>query len=255
LAFYRNPYVGTVVVVDEKINKGEFNGMTPEKMKYRNDTKSLMWECFDIVPCIKESDYVKNLEEGQKKSVQMCKSFKGLENKALEKDETKKSIKMEENKIKNMIKEKKKYIEELMKNLNMMMNNEELYNMINRGLNRYKMKSTLEKQRNIHEAVADKLMRTRGLEISMDNPVEFGKFKDTLQNFVIAKGTKAPAPPSNCPVCKLPDTTDMVNMNDLKMCYGCVEDVVRELIGAKKTAGEEIPPELQQLENRINQKQ
>jgi hypothetical protein len=257
LAFYRNPYVGTVVVIDEKKNNGEFNGNLPNQMKYRNDPKSPNWECFDIVACIKESDFINNLDEGQKKSVQMCKSYRGLENQTIEKKEKNKIIKKEEEKMKRVLSQKKKYIDDLMKNLNEMMNDEELYKMINRGLNRYKMKTKLEHQRNIHEKVADKMMRTRGLEISLDNPVEFGQFKDNLQKFVVARGLNLTSSeePDNCPVCKLPDTTDMVNMNDLKMCYGCVEDVVREMIGSKKAAGEEIPPELLELENSINQKQ
>jgi hypothetical protein len=254
LAFYRNPYVGTVVVIDEKKNNGEFLGQFPDKLKYRNDSKSLNWECFDIVACIKESDFINNLEEGQNKSVQLCKSYKGLENQTIEKKEQNKIIRKEEEKMQKILSQKKKYIDELMANLNAMMNDEELYKMINRGLNRYKMKSKLEKQRKMHEKVADKMMRTRGLEISLDNPKEFGQFKDTLQNFVVARGLKT-AEPDDCPVCKLPDTTDMVNFNDLKMCYGCVEDVVRELVGSKKAAGEEIPPELQELENRLNQTQ
>ena len=37
-------------------------------------------------------------------------------------------------------------------------------------------------------------------------------------------------------------------MKDLELCYGCLEDVVRELIGKKKSAGEPIPQELLDLE-------
>ena len=253
LAFYRNPYVGTVVVIDERKNNGEFNGVLPDKLKYRNDSKSSNWECFDIVACIKESDFINNIEEGQKKSVQICKSYKGLENQSVDKQEMNKIAKKEENKMKNILSQKKKYIDELMKSLNTLMNEEELYNMINKGLNRYKMKSGLEKQRIVHEKVADKLMRTRGLEIGLANPDELDKFKSMIQDFVVSRGLNLSSEPDDCPVCKLPDTDDMVSFNDLKMCYGCVEDVVRELIGSKKANGEAIPPELLELENRMNQ--
>ena len=57
---------------------------------------------------------------------------------------------------------------------------------------------------------------------------------------------------NNCPICKIPDTDEFIELNKLKMCYGCVEDVVRQLIGEKKAAGESIPPELQALGNQIN---
>jgi hypothetical protein len=78
------------------------------------------------------------------------------------------------------------------------------------------------------------------------------KFKDLLQRFIVARGIKGKSgEPQDCPVCKIPDTADMVKLKDLKMCYGCVEDVVRELIGAKRATGEAIPPELQELENRM----
>jgi len=243
LSFYRNPYLGTVFVIDES----KYSGQTPDKIKYRNDVKSLNWECFDIIPCIKESDYVSNLEIGFNKSKKMCKSFQGLESQSAEKKEQTKIIKKEEERIKKMINDKKSYINDLMKNLNTMMSNEELYKMINTGVNRHKMQTDIEKQRKLHEAVSDKLMRTRGFEISLDDPQ---KFKDILKKFVIAKGIKINQP-QDCPICELPDMPDMVQLKDLKMCYGCVEDVVRELIGAKIAAGEEIPPELKELEDRM----
>ncbi len=251
LSFYRNPYLGTVVVIDES----KYSGQTPDKMKYRNDPKSPNWECFDIVPCIKESDYVSNLETGFIKSKKMCKSYQGLESKSAEKKEQIKTFKKEEERIKKMLNDKKNYINDLMNSLNTMMSNEELYKMINTGINRHKMQTDLEKQRKVHEAVSDKLMRTRGLEISWDNTEELGQFKNILQRFVVAKGINNNIPTSqesqDCPVCQLPDTSDMVQLKDLKMCYGCVEDVVRELIGAKRAAGEEIPPELQELEDKM----
>jgi len=249
LSFYRNPYLGTVVVIDELRDNGIFKGQFPDKMKYTNDPKSLNWECFDIVPCIKESDYVSNLAESNTKSKRMCKSYQGLENKSIDKLETNKNIRKEEDKLKKIIAEKKKYSDELIKNLSTMMSNEELYKMINTGINRHKMQTDLENQRKLHETVSDKLMRTRGFEISLDDPQ---KFKDLLQRFIVARGIKGKSGvPQDCPVCKIPDTADMVQLKDLKMCYGCVEDVVRELIGAKRAAGEAIPPELQELENRM----
>ena len=152
-----------------------------------------------------------------------------------------------------MLNDKKAYINDLMKNLDTMMSNEELYKMINTGVNRHKMQTDIENQRKVHEAVSDKLMRTRGFEISFDDPQ---KFKDILQKFVVARGIKVnnTTEPQDCPVCQLPDTSDMVQLKDLKMCYGCVEDVVRELIGAKRAAGEEIPPELKELEDKMMKK-
>jgi hypothetical protein len=249
LSFYRNPYLGTVVVIDELRDNGIFKGQLPDKMKYTNDPKSPNWECFDIVPCIKESDYVSNLTESHTKSKRICKSYQGLENKSIDKLETNKNLRKEEDKLKKIIAEKKKYSDELMKNLSTMMSNEELYKMINTGINRHKMKTDLESQRKLHETVSDKLMRTRGFEISLDDPQ---KFKDILQRFIVARGIKSnSSAPKDCPVCKLPDTSDMIQLKDLKMCYGCVEDVVRELIGSKRASGEAIPRELQELENRM----
>jgi len=35
------------------------------------------------------------------------------------------------------------------------------------------------------------------------------------------------------------------------MCYGCLEDVVRELINKKRTNGETVPEELLELENNM----
>jgi hypothetical protein len=250
LAFYRNPYLGTVVVMDEKKNNGEFLNQLPNKMKYRNDTDSLNWECFDIVACIKTNNYLDKLTNATKKSKQLCKSYSKLENEFINNDEEKKTNQLEENKMKQVITEKKKYIDDLMSQLDGLMSTEELYKMINQGMNRHKMQKDLTSRRLLQEKVADKMMRTRGFEISWDDPNQFNSFKDILTRFVVARNGKQP--PKDCPVCKLPDNTDFFELDKLKMCYGCVEDVVRELIGSKQAAGEPIPPELQQLGDKIN---
>jgi hypothetical protein len=251
LSFYRNPYLNTVVVVDEKINNGEFKDQTPDKMKYSNDQQALNWECFDIVPCIQGNNYIDRLSESITKSKQLCKSFTKLENQFNETDEAKKADQLEEDKMKKVLTDKKQYITDLMKQLDGLMNAEELYKMINQGINRHKMQKDLETRRIAQEKVANKMMKTRGFEISWEDPTQFDKFKEILKRFIVARGINLNQSPKNCPICRLPDTSDFVEINKLKMCYGCVEDVVRQLIGAKKAAGEPIPPELQQLENKM----
>jgi hypothetical protein len=255
LAFYRNPYLNTVIVLDEIRDGNKFKNQMPDQMKYRNEAESLNWECFDIVPCIKEDEYINNLVESTKKSKQLCRASTKLENQYIEEDETKKTNKMEEEKMKKLVVDKGNYINGLMKQLDELMNAEELYKMINRGLNRFRMKKDLETQRKLHEQVADKMMKTRGFEIGFDDPSQFDKFKGILNQYVVSKATKPPtelAPPKNCPVCRIPDTDEFVEISKLKMCYGCVENVVRELIDTRRLAGEPIPPELKALEDRMN---
>ncbi len=251
LAFYRNPYLGTVIVMDEKKDNGMFLNQLPNKMKYRNDIDSLSWECFDIVACIKSNKYLDKLSNATKNSKQLCRSYTKLETEFINNDEEKKTNELEENKMKQVINEKKKYINDLMSQLDGLMSTEELYRMINRGINRHKMQKDLTAKRLLQEKVADKMMKTRGFEISWDDPNQFNSFKDILTRFVVARNGKKP--PKDCPVCKLPDNTDFIELDKLKMCYGCVEDVVRELIGSKKAAGEAIPPELQQLGDKIKE--
>ena len=137
-----------------------------------------------------------------------------------------------------------------MTKLDKMMSEDELYKILTQGLNRYKIKKDLEDQRKLHGQVADKLMRTRGLEIGWNSPDDMGKFKDLVKRLVIAQYTVS-GEKKDCPVCKLPDTSDFVQMKDLELCYGCLEDVVRELIDKKKSAGEPIPQELLDLEKTI----
>ena len=247
LVFYRNPFLGTVVVIDEMKQNGVYKGKTPSSLKYRNEKESLNWECFDIIPCIKGCDYVKNLEMADKNSKQMCKAFSGIENKYFDKTEVKQSLQDEENKLNSLVKGKKQYLDTLMNKLDKMMSEDELYKLITQGLNRYKVKKDLEDQRKLHGEVADKLMRTRGLEIGWGNPDDMGKFKELVKNLVVAQYT-VKGPKRDCPVCKLPDTADFVKLKDLELCYGCMEDAVRELIGKKKTAGEPVPQELLDLE-------
>ena len=247
LVFYRNPFLNTVVVMDEMKQNGIFKGKTPSSLKYRNEKGSLNWECYDIVPCIKGCDYVKNLEIADKNSKQMCKSLNGIENKFFDSTETKQIIQDEENKLKSLLKGKKQYLDTLMTKLDKMMSEDELYKILTQGLNRYKIKKDLEDQRKLHGQVADKLMRTRGLEIGWNSPDDMGKFKDLVKRLVIAQYTVS-GEKKDCPVCKLPDTSDFVQMKDLELCYGCLEDVVRELIDKKKSAGEPIPQELLDLE-------
>jgi hypothetical protein len=131
------------------------------------------------------------------------------------------------------------------------MSEDELYKLIIEGINRYKAKKDLQEQHQLHGKVADKLLQTRGLEISWDVPEEMMKFKDLLKDFVVAQYGRVSQEEKDCPVCKLPDTTGYVKMKDLELCYGCLEDVVRELVGKKKAAGEPIPAELQELQNKI----
>ncbi len=251
LSFYRNPFLGTVVVVDENKQNGLYLNKTPSAIKYRNDKESLNWECFDIVPCIKESDYIKNLEIADKNSKQMCKAFRGIENKAYDNSSVKQSIMDEETKLNNTLKEKKKYLDGLMEKINSLMSEDELYKLISQGLNRYKMRKDLEEQRQLHGKVADKLLRTRGLEISWDPSNEMGKFKDLIKKIVVAQYSKVSETKKDCPVCKIPDTSEYVKLKDLEMCYGCLEDVVRELINKKRTNGETVPQELLELENNM----
>ena len=248
LVFYRNPFLGTIVVIDEKKQNGIYKDKTPLSIKYRNEKESLNWECFDIIPCIKGCDYVKNLEMADKNSKEMCKAFSGIENKFFDKTEVKQSLIEEENKLNSLLKGKKQYLGSLMNKLDKMMSEDELYKLISQGLNRYKIKKDLEEQRKLHGEVADKLMRTRGLEIGWGNPDDMSKFKELVKNLVVAQYT-VKGPKRDCPVCKLPDTADFVKLKDLELCYGCMEDAVRELIGKKKTAGEPVPQELLDLQN------
>ena len=80
------------------------------------------------------------------------------------------------------------------------------------------------------------------------------KFKDLLKRLTVAQFQKVKKNNNkrDCPVCKLPENTDMVNFKELELCYGCMEDIVRELIGKKKKANEPIPQELLNLEASIN---
>lgn len=254
LSFYRNPFLGTVIVVDEKKQNGIYANKTPSAIKYRNDKESLNWECFDIVPCIKESNYIDELELADKSSKQMCKAFRGIENRIYDTSSVKQSIIDEENKLNNTLKDKKKYLDQLMDKINSLMSEDELYKLISQGLNRYKMRRDLEDQRKLHGQVADKLLRTRGLEISWDTnaSADMNKFKDLLKKVVVAQYSTVSETKKDCPVCKLPDTSEYVKLKDLEMCYGCLEDVVRELINKKRTNGEEVPQELLELENNMN---
>jgi hypothetical protein len=251
LSFYRNPFLGTVVVVDENKQNGIYLNKTPSVIKYRNDKESLNWECFDIVPCIKESNYIKKLEIADKNSKQMCKAFRGVENKIYDDSSVKQSIINEETQLNKKLKDKKTYLDGLMNKINSLMSEDELYKLISQGLNRYKMRKDLEGQRQLHGQVADKLLRTRGLEISLDPSSQMTKFKDLIKKIVVAQYSKVSETKKDCPVCKIPDTSEYVKLKDLEMCYGCLEDVVRELINKKRTNGETIPEELLELENNM----
>ena len=77
------------------------------------------------------------------------------------------------------------------------------------------------------------------------------KLKDLLKKLVVAQYTKVSKTKKDCPVCKIPDTSEYVKLKDLEMCYGCLEDVVRELINKKRTNGETVPEELLELENNM----
>jgi hypothetical protein len=237
LAFYRNPYLGTIIVVDEKMQNGIFNKKTPDSLPYRNEKNSLKWECFDIIPCIKESTYVDDLIEATKKSKQMCRTFKGLENEHTQNDEYKQANLAEEVKMKKLLHEKDKYIKRLMEKLNKTMTEEELYKLLNQGLNRYKLRRKLEEQRKIHGVVADKLMSTRGLEITSNTPGDMSKFKELIQRLIVAQYTiqNAKAGKSReCPICNKVDTEGMVRVKDTEMCFGCTAEAVREIAGLQK---------------------
>jgi hypothetical protein len=251
LVFYRNPFLNTIVVIDEKRQNGIYLNKTPSSLKYRNEKDSHSWECYDIIPCIKECTYVDQLKNADSNAKQMCKAYRGIENQMFDKTEVNHNLQQEEDKLNNMLKDKKKYITDLLDKVNTLMSEDELYKLITEGINRYKARKDIEERRQLHGAVADKLMKTRGFEISWDAPEELMKFKDTLKNFVVSQYGKVAQEERDCPVCKLPDTTGYVKMKDLELCYGCLEDVVRELIGKKKSAGEPIPPELQELQNKI----
>jgi hypothetical protein len=252
LAFYRNPYLNTLVVMDEKKQNGVFKGKTPDNLNYRGAKDSKKWECFDIVPCIKECDYVTKLEEADKKAKDVCKAYSGLENQFFEKQEYRKGILEEEKKLRDLVKSRQTHIGFLMNKLNTIMSEEDLYKLINKGFNRYKLKTDLEKQRQLHGQVADKLMSTKGLEINWNAPGDLKTFKDLIQRYIIAKYT-VQTPKRDCPVCKLPEQEGYVKMENLEMCYGCLEDVVRELVNKKKAEGE-VPAELKELEAKILKK-
>jgi len=252
LAFYRNPYLNTVVVMDEKKENGLFKNKTPELLKYQSRKDSLRWECFDIVPCIEECDYVKRLEDADGKARGMCKAYRGLEGQHFEKQEYRKSVLDEEKKLRGLVQTRQSHIVSLMEKLNKMMSEEELYKLINKGMNRYTLKVDLQNQRKLHGDVADKLMKTRGIEINWNAPEELKKFKELLKRYIIARYT-VKGPKRDCPVCKLPEDQGFVKMENLEMCYGCLEDVVRELINKKKAEGK-VPAELKQLQDKINKK-
>jgi hypothetical protein len=251
LSFYRNPFLGTVIVVDENKQNGIYLNKTPSAIKYRNEKGSPSWECFDIVPCIKKSDYISSLEMADKNSKQMCKAFRGIENTIYDNSLVKQSIIDEETKLNNTLNNKKKYLSGLMDKINLIMSEDELYKLISQGLNRYKTRKDLEEQRELHGQVADKLLRTRGLEISLDPSNEMSKFKDLIKQILISQYRKVSKTKRDCPVCKIPDTSEYVKLKDLEMCYGCLEDVVRELINKKRTNGETVPEELLELENNM----
>jgi hypothetical protein len=253
LAFYRNPYLNTLVVMDEKKQNGVFKGKTPNHLNYRTVKDSKKWECFDVIPCIKECDYVNKLEEADKRARSVCKAYSGLENQYFEKETYRQSVLDEEKKLRDLVKDRHKHITFLMEKINKIMSEEDLYKMINRGLNRYKLKTDLEKQRKLHGQVADKLMSTRGLEINWNAPGDLKTFKDLVQRYVIARYS-VQTPKRDCPVCKLPEQEGYVKMENLEMCYGCLEDVVRELVNKKKAEGD-VPSELKELEAKIAQKE
>ncbi len=237
LAFYRNPYLGTIIVMDEKIQNGVFANKTPDTLPYRNEKDSLKWDCFDIIPCIKESTYVDDLIEATKKSKQMCRTYKGLENEHIQNDEYKQANRAEEVKMKKLLHEKDKYIKRLMEKLNKTMTEEELYKLLNQGLNRYKLRRKLEEQRKIHGAVADKLMSTRGLEITSNTPGDMSKFKELIQRLIVAQYTIQNAKAGKgreCPVCNKVETEGMVRVKDTEMCFGCTAEAVREISGLQK---------------------
>lgn len=251
LHFYRNPFLNTVVVIDQNKQNGYYAGKTPEILKYRTENDSGGWECFDIVPCVKTCDYVKRLEDSLVASKDTCKAHRSFENKFFEKDETKQSVIDEENKLKKLVSDRKSYIDNLMEKLNKMMSEEELYKVIDKGLNRYKLKTDLENQRELHGAAADKLMRTRGFEVNWTNPQDLSRFKNALQAILKGRFQNGQQQARDCPVCKLPDNPNLVKIQDLELCYGCLEDAVRELVDQKKTAGEPIPAELQEIADNI----
>jgi len=251
LVFYRNPFLGTIIVIDQKKQKGVYKNKTPNALKYRNEKDSLLWECYDIVPCVKECDFVDRLKDADKSAKQMCRAYRGIENQIYDKTESKQTLLVEEEKLNKLLNDKKQYIDNLITRINSVMSEDELYKLIIEGINRYKTKKDLQEQHQLHGKVADKLLQTRGLEISWDVPEEMMKFKDLLKDFVVAQYGRVSQEEKDCPVCKLPDTTGYVKMKDLELCYGCLEDVVRELVGKKKAAGEPIPAELQELQNKI----
>jgi hypothetical protein len=117
------------------------------------------------------------------------------------------------------------------------MTEEELYKLLNQGLNRYKLRRKLEEQRKIHGAVADKLMSTRGLEITSNTPGDMSKFKDLIQRLIIAQYTKQDvnaAKGRECPVCNKVETEGMVRVKDTEMCFGCTAEAVREISGLQR---------------------
>ena len=251
LHFYRNPFLNTVVVIDQNKQNGYYAGKTPEALKYRPENDSIAWECFDIVPCVKTCDYVKRLEDSLVASKDTCKAHRSFENKFFDKEETKQSIIEEENKLKKIVSDRKAYIDNLMNTLNKMMSEEELYKVIDKGLNRYKLKTDLENQRQLHGAAADKLMRTRGFEVNWTNPQDLSRFKNAITAILKGRFQNGQQQARDCPVCKLPDNPNLVQIDDLELCYGCLEDAVRELINQKKSSGEPIPAELQEIADNI----
>lgn len=245
-SFWRNPYLGTMVVsVGNKL---------PSQIPVAE--KQPQWLCYDIIPCIKECDYVDRLINADQKSKNLCRAYKkvGKENGLYQNDYN--QADWEETKqLRSMVAERKNYLSDLVERIKKVLKEEELYQELTRAHNRYHFQSSVEEQRELEDKIVDKLLNEKGLKVDIVSPGGLGKLRQLLQTLV--KTDYKPETPicDDCPMCPAPDLEGLVKLKDLGGCYGCIEHLVAELIGDLSDNGQEIPEELKKLQEEINQGQ
>jgi len=237
-SFWRNPYLGTIIVsVGDKL---------PDQIPVSNNQSQ--WLCYDIIPCIKECDYVDKLIDSEKKSKNLCKAHKkinggyGIQNNYNQSDweETKQ--------LQDLVNERKTYLKDLVERIKKILREEELYQELTKSHNRFHFKNTVEEQRLLHDKLVDKLLNEKGIKVDIVSPEGLSKLKKLL-NILVNKESSTPETPicDDCPMCPAPDMEGLVKLKDLSGCYGCIEHVVAELIGDLASSGQEIPTELKQF--------
>lgn len=245
-SFWRNPYLGTMVVsVGNKL---------PNQIPVAD--KQSKWLCYDIIPCIKECDYVDRLATADKKSKNLCRAYKKV-NKEMGGDNSQyNQADWEETKqLRGMVNERKTYLKDLVERIKKTLKEEELYQELTKAHHRYHFRNSVEEQREIEDKIVNKLLNEKGLKVDVLAPGGLGKVRQLLQTLV--KQEYNPEEPicDDCPMCPAPDLEGLVKLKDLGGCYGCIEHLVAELIGDLSNSGEEIPEELKKLQEEINQGQ